>query len=81
MILFLGWIYDATKNYEVAFILGGAVTVLSAIILGCIPVIAKHQKEAHTLPTKTGRAGDSKTVVMISWYVDVYHGNFHQFSH
>ena len=62
-----GWIYDSTQSYEVAFILGGVVTVISAIILGCIPVLAAREKKAHALPTKLKR--DETTVVMISWYV------------
>lgn len=59
-----GWIYDSTQSYEVAFILGGVVTVISAIILGCIPVLAEREKKAHSLPTKLKR--DETTVVMIS---------------
>ena len=44
-------------------------TVISAIILGCIPVLAEREKKAHSLPTKLKR--DETTVVMISRWVRV----------
>ena len=38
-----GWLYDSTQNYEISFYFGGSVTVVSAMILICIPCIQKMQ--------------------------------------
>ena len=41
----IGWVYDLTKQYEEAFLLGGGLTVLSALILIVIPVLSKRESQ------------------------------------
>ena len=42
--ILLGWIYEATHRYEVAFYFGGALTLLSAIILVLIPILQRRHE-------------------------------------
>ncbi len=46
-----GWVYDITHRYEEAFLLGGGLTILSAVILICIPVLTHREKTQMYNPT------------------------------